>query len=126
MQALLKWLAGCFAVVANEFAKERRARDGKLRLDQDLAAFVVDRLRAAWSPEQIAGHPRCRSSASRLCHETIDRHVYGPDGAATNSSACCRPTAKASSPLRPQAAQSLRATIAAHPATIAQRTDFGR
>lgn len=67
-------VTGYFAVVANDCAKERRARGAKLRRDPGLAAFVVDRLRAAWSPEQIAGHLRRRSSGPRLCHETIYRH----------------------------------------------------
>jgi len=62
-------VTGYFAVVADDSAKERRARGVELRCDPGLAVFVVDRLRAAWSPEQISGHLRRRSTGPRLCCE---------------------------------------------------------
>jgi IS30 family transposase len=42
---------------------------------------VVERLKAGWSPQQIAGRLK-REAPDRpsVCHETIYRHVYGPDG----------------------------------------------
>lgn len=122
-------VTGYFAVVANDFAKERRARGAKLRRDPGLAAFVVDRLRAAWSPEQIAGHLRRRSSGPRICHETIYRHVYGPDGRRDELFRLL-PTGRRRR--RPRFARKPRGlfvpeanTIAVRPATIGQRTDFG-
>src|SRR4051812_21319661 len=43
---------------------------------------AVERLEAGWSPQQIAGrlrHEQADGGAS-VCHETIYRHVYGPEG----------------------------------------------
>lgn len=122
-------VTGYFAVVANDFAKKRRTRSAKLCRDPGLAAFVVDRLRAAWSPEQIAGHLRRRPSRSRLCHETIYRHVYGPDGRRDELFRLL-PTGRRKR--RPHFARKPRGlfvpeanTIAVRPSTIGQRTDFG-
>lgn len=46
----------------------------------DLLAAVVDRLKAGWSPEQIAGRLRLEDGAEHVCHETIYAHVYSKDG----------------------------------------------
>jgi len=42
---------------------------------------VVERLEAGWSPQQIAGRLRHEAEdGPTVCHETIYRHVYGPEG----------------------------------------------
>lgn len=41
---------------------------------------VIDRLQAGWSPEQIAGRLRHEGHRERVCHETIYRYVYSPEG----------------------------------------------
>lgn len=72
---------GYYPVAANDRAAARRARRGKLIRRPDLAVYVIDRLRAAWSPEQIAGHLRQdRGTGFSVSHETIYRYVYGADG----------------------------------------------
>jgi IS30 family transposase len=49
---------GYFPTVAQGKAAARRARGAKVARDPRLAAYIVDRLAAAWSPEQIAGYVR--------------------------------------------------------------------
>ena len=53
----------------------------------------MDRLRAGWSPQQIAGRLRQDAGADgkgseRFCHEMIYRHVYGPEGQAEQLYLC--------------------------------------
>lgn len=50
-------------------------------LYRELHDAVVDRLKAGWSPEQIAGRLKAEPVAPyRLCHETIYRFIYSPEG----------------------------------------------
>ena len=45
--------------------------------------MVQEKLQLQWSPEQIAGWLRTEHPdrpAWHVCHETIYRHVYGPEG----------------------------------------------
>jgi len=72
---------GYFPVTANDFARRRRGRLRKLVNRPTLCDHVIERLRAGWSPQQIAG--RLGQSADErgsICHETIYRYVYGPEG----------------------------------------------
>jgi transposase, IS30 family len=70
-----------FPVTAQDLAHRRRQRRRKLAADDGLRARVVDRLKAGWSPQQIAGRLK-REAPDRpsVCHETIYRHVHGPEG----------------------------------------------
>jgi IS30 family transposase len=63
-------------------AHRRRQRRRKLAADDDLREHVTERLRAGWSPQQIAGRLKREQAGGRasVCHETIYRHVYGPEG----------------------------------------------
>jgi len=73
---------GYFPLNAQDLARRRRQRRRKLAADDDLREHVVGRLRDGWSPQQIAGrlkHEQADGGAS-VCHETIYRHVYGPEG----------------------------------------------
>lgn len=73
--------AGYWPLTAQELADRRRHATCKLERHADLRDAVIDRLRAGWSPEQIAGRLRVEPAAAhRLCHETIYRFVYGPVG----------------------------------------------
>lgn len=72
---------GYFPTVAQSMASSRRVRGGKIARKPELAAYIADRLSAAWSPEQIAGYlRRHRGHREAVCHETIYQFVYGPDG----------------------------------------------
>jgi IS30 family transposase len=73
---------GYFPLNAQDLARRRRQRRRKLAMDDGLREHVVGRLKDGWSPQQIAGrlrHEQADGGAS-VCHETIYRHVYGPEG----------------------------------------------
>jgi IS30 family transposase len=75
---------GYFPLNAQDLARRRRQRRRKLAADDDLREHVVGWLRDGWSPQQIAGRlKRERADGGpTVCHETIYRHVYGPEGRA--------------------------------------------
>lgn len=63
---------GYFPTAAQTMADRRRVRGGKISRRPELAAYIADRLSAAWSPEQIAGYlRRYRGIRGAVCHETI-------------------------------------------------------
>lgn len=74
------YLNGYYSSVAQTIAARRRHRRRKLVRDPLLLTSVVDRLRAGWSPEQIAGRLRRDGSGSYVCHETIYAWVYSDEG----------------------------------------------
>jgi IS30 family transposase len=69
-------LNGYYCVTADEYAKQRRKHQSKLLKFRELRDAVVDRLKAGWSPEQIAGRLRFENGAFGICHETIYKYVY--------------------------------------------------
>ena len=72
---------GYFPLTAQDLTDRRRRRRRKLAADDTLRAQVVERLAAGWSPQQIAGRlKREPTDGASVCHETIYRHVYGPEG----------------------------------------------
>lgn len=72
---------GYWPMTAQDLAERRRGADAKLERHAELRDAVIDRLKAGWSPERIAGRLRIEPAArQRLCHETIHRFVYGPSG----------------------------------------------
>ena len=72
---------GYFPLNAQDLARRRRQRRRKLAVDESLRAHVTERLEAGWSPQQIAGRLKQEADGgTAICHETIYRHVYGPEG----------------------------------------------
>jgi IS30 family transposase len=71
---------GYFPLTAQDLARRRRQRRRKLAADEGLRAHVTERLEAGWSPQQIAGRLKQEQGRASVCHETIYRHVYGPEG----------------------------------------------
>jgi IS30 family transposase len=73
---------GYFPLTAQDLARRRRQRRRKLAIDGELRAHVVGRLNDGWSPQQIAGRLKREPTdgGAAVCHETIYRHVYGPEG----------------------------------------------
>ncbi len=72
---------GYLPLNAQDLARRRRQRRRKLAVDDGLREHVVGRLRDGWSPQQIAGRLKQQADGgASVCHETIYRHVYGPEG----------------------------------------------
>ena len=129
-------VSGYYPVTAHDRARARRRGLAKLARHKDLLAHVVDRLRAGWSPQQIAGRLRLTeaseaagSAAGRLCHETIYRHVYGPEGRAEQLYLCL-PQARRRRVVRhgrkPRGQRTPQERgIACRPAEVATRESFG-
>lgn len=123
-------IQGYFPLTAHSMAAARWLRGAKLSRYPELAKYVVDRLGAAWSPEQIAGYLRHRTAGLlRVSHETIYQFVYGPEGQAAKL-ACLLPTGRRKR--RRRYARKPRGlnippanTIAARPPDVAERVDFG-
>ena len=67
---------------AQHLALGRRKRLAKLLRGDDLREGVITVLKAGWSPRQIAGRMRHEGGRRRVCHETIYRYVYSPEGQA--------------------------------------------
>ena len=72
---------GYFPLNAQDLARRGRQRGRKLATDHGLREHVIERLKAGWSPQQIAGRLKQEADGGpTVCHETIYRHVYGPEG----------------------------------------------
>ena len=129
-------MSGYYPVTAQDQALARRGLLAKLARHNELLAHVVDQLRAGWSPQQIAGRLWRDAEGGadgevigRLCHETIYRHVHGPEGR-TEQLHLCLPRARRQRATRhgrkprghrvPQ-----ERGIACRPAEVATRTGFG-
>ncbi len=70
-------VTGYFGTIADDMSKERRRRLRKLRRHPQLRDLIIDRLRAKWSPEQIAGRLLTDGiSPVSICPETIHRFIY--------------------------------------------------
>jgi len=75
-------LNGYYAVNAQDMYERRRAVHRKLVANPQLKVAIEDRLRAGWSPEQIAGRMRLERHPISVSHETIYRFAYSEDGRA--------------------------------------------
>ncbi len=73
-------LIGYYALNAQALYEKRRAIHRKMIVHPELKAAVEDRLKAGWSPEQIAGRMRLERHPIRVSHETIYRFAYSKDG----------------------------------------------
>jgi transposase, IS30 family len=71
---------GYFPLNAQDLARRRRQRRRKSAADDSLREHVTERLEAGWSPQQIAGRLKQGQGPASVCHETIYRHIYGPEG----------------------------------------------
>jgi len=78
----IPYLNGYYAMNAQEMYKQRRAVHRKMIRHPQLKEAVEDRLKAGWSPEQIAGRMRFECHEVRVSHETIYRFAYSKDGRA--------------------------------------------
>jgi len=125
-----RFYRGYFPLAADDKARERRARTGKIHRNGELAAYVTDRLQDYWSPEQIAGHLKHHATEGfYACHETTYRYVYSRDGYSQELyrlRPVARRTRRARRSRRPRGPQiPLANTIAMRPAEINERTSTG-
>lgn len=67
---------------ANKAASKRRNSDSFR--SNTRRAYIVSRLKAGWSPEQISGRLKYYNSPLYLCHEAIYRWIYSEEGRAAN------------------------------------------
>jgi len=76
--------AGYYPLNAQDRAIERRRRQRKLCRNLALRDYIIAGLECCWSPEQIAGRLKHEAGDDgTICHETIYRYVYGPEGRET-------------------------------------------
>lgn len=122
-------LTGYWCTVAHQMASERRRRQMKLLRDHDLLHAVIDRLKAGWSPEQVAGRLKLDASPRRVCHETIYRFAYSKAGL---SEAVYRYLPEQRRRRRPRRARAQRGlhvpdsrSISMRPVHIGDRSEFG-
>ena len=127
-------MSGYYPVTAQDQARARRRRLAKLARHADLLAHVVDRLRAGWSPQQIAGQLRQEAdtdgkAGGRLCHETIYRHVYSPEGRSAQLHLCLPRARRRRGTRHDRRPRGHRIPqergIACRPAEVATRSSFG-
>jgi len=66
------------AIYAQAKTKKRKELAGGRNplKDPETYAYVLDKLREGWSPEQIAGRLKKASGRTIICHETIYRFIY--------------------------------------------------
>ncbi len=71
------------AIKAEDLSRERNLACRKANPLKDPAtySYCIDKLRSGWSPEEISGRSkRANGGLTVICHETIYRYIYSPDG----------------------------------------------
>ena len=59
-----------------ERRKKSKWKERKIENDSKLRKYIVSKLKALWSPEQIAGRFKKLRGSSMVCHETIYTFIY--------------------------------------------------
>lgn len=80
------------AIHAQAVTEERkdRARKSHPLKNSQTYAYVLEKLREDWSPEQIAGRLRKEKGKTAICHETIYRFIYGKEKRTRSCGNICR------------------------------------
>ena len=125
----LPGVTGYFAMAAQLRTADRRTRQRKLARSDDLRAAVEDRLRAGWTPSQIAGRMRLKGAAPRVCQETIYRHIYSREGQRADLWWHLPTHRKTRRPWRQRCRRASKfgreVSILFRPEAVAHRTEFG-
>ncbi len=75
------FVCGYFPMNAQEFYRRRRQSLQLFVRYPDLKAFVIEKIRSYWSPDQIAGYlKRLGMAMFYACAETIYRFIYSAEG----------------------------------------------
>lgn len=80
---------GEYAAITAQRLSERRNRASKKTnplKSPAIYAYVYNKLRCGWSPEQIAGRLHREQGKKVICHETIYRYIYSSEGKEKNLS----------------------------------------
>ena len=122
-------VVGYFAMAAQLQTADRRARHRKLARHDRLRETVEERLKAGWTPEQIAGRMRREGVLPRVCQETVYRHVYSKDGMRSELWWHLPNHQMSRRPRRARKRQAPRfgreVSILFRPEAVAHRTEFG-
>ncbi|MEE3625020.1 IS30 family transposase [Nitrospirillum sp. BR 11752] len=121
---------GYYCVAAHRAAGRRRYGCAKLARNPALLAHVLSKLRAGWSPEQIAGRLKVEPEVvGCVSHETIYRYVYSAEGRRDGLFALLAMARHRRRRLRGrkprQGAIPPERWITARPASVADRSEFG-
>lgn len=75
--------AGYVAIHAQRMAEGRKSAAGERHplKDPETYAYVYDKLRQGWSPEEIAGRLKEECGGAVICLETIYQFIYAPENA---------------------------------------------
>ena len=71
------------AIKAEDLSRERNLACRRTNPLKDPAtySYCIDKLRCGWSPEEISGRSkRDNDGKAVICHETIYRYIYSPEG----------------------------------------------
>jgi len=71
------------AITAQAFSQRRNTASRKTNplKNKAIYAYVCEKLRCGWSPEQIAGRLKRENKGKHvICHETIYRYIYSSEG----------------------------------------------
>src|SRR4051812_36590359 len=119
---------GYFLLNAQDLARRRRQRRRKLAADPALRAHVTERLGAGWSPQQIAGRLKQEQAdeGASVCHETIYRHVYGPEGQRDGLYRTCPRRAAGAGPATAEGRAAPPSRASAGSKTVRRRSRAGR
>ena len=74
-------------ILANVLSRERNRASRKTNAlkNPEIYAYVIDKLRCGWSPEQIAGRLRKKNHGETvISHEAVYLYVYSPEGRKRN------------------------------------------
>lgn len=77
------------AISAQAKSNERNRQSRRVNplKNPDIYKYVFDKLRCGWSPEEISGRmKRDNDGKAVICHETIYRYIYSPQGKKKNLS----------------------------------------
>lgn len=77
------------SIKAEDISRSRNVTSRKTNplKNPDIYKYVFDKLRCGWSPEEISGRlKRDNDGKAVICHETIYRYIYSPQGKRKNLS----------------------------------------
>ncbi len=73
--------SGYFPLNAQELYRRRRTKQQKLNKNPELKAYVIEKLKSPWSPEQIDGYLKRQGVLGfSVSYETIYQFIYSAEG----------------------------------------------